>query len=195
MFKYLYDNDIIIYTYGGLCGLGILIRFIVNLVYKNLVKESDKLGDTTNKKLKQIKMKFEACFKLRIGVNNVDTFVDKSVLKYRFCGLLLSTWDNFCGQILFLNLLIVPILAVFGVIYKCGQDHILLTGAVGISTSALLILVDKSINLSGKRKILRINLLDYFENFCKVRLEEEPVNPEVAALLRREIKQSADVNK
>ena len=112
MIQYLYVNDIIIYTYVGLCGLGLLIRLIVNLVYKHLVKESDNLGETKNKMLKHIKMKFETCFRLKIGVHNVDTFVDKNVLKYRFCGLLLSTWDNFCGQVLFLNLLIVPVLAV-----------------------------------------------------------------------------------
>jgi hypothetical protein len=58
----------------------------------------------------------------------------------------------------------VPVLAVFGVVYKCGQDQILLSGAIGITSSAILILVDKSINLSGKKKLLRLNLLDYFEN-------------------------------
>lgn len=195
MIQYLYNNDIIIYTYAGLCGLGLLLRLIVNMVYKHLVKESDKLGETKNKMLKHVKMKFETCFKLKIGVNNVDTFVDKNVLKYRFCGVLLSTWDNICGQILFLNLLIVPILAVFGEIYECGQDQILFSGAVGISTSAFLILVDKSMNIVAKKKLLRLNLLDYLENFCKVRLEQEAIQPEIASQLRREFIQSSEVNK
>ncbi len=195
MMQYLYDNNIILYTYAGLCGLGLLIRFIVNMVYKSLVKESDRLGETKNKKLKHIKMKFESFYKLKIGVNNVDTFVDKSVLKYRFCGPLLSTWDNLCGQILFLNLLIVPVIAVFGVVYDCGQDQIIFAGAVGISSSAILILVDKSINLSGKRKLMRLNLLDYLENICKARMEQEWVDPELTSQLRRELLQVAESNK
>ncbi len=195
MVKYLYDNDIILYTYAGLCGLGVLLRLIVNLIYKHLVKESDNLGETKNKMLKHIKMKFETCFKLKIGVNNVDTFVDKNVLRYRFCGVLLSTWDNICGQILFLNLLIVPIIAIFGQFYKCGQAKILFLGAVGISSSAVLILVDKSINLSGKKKLIRLNLLDYLENFCKVRLEQESDHPELALQLRRELIQAAEAAK
>lgn len=194
MIQLLYEKNIIIYIYGGLCGLGLLTRLIVNLVYKHLVKESDRLGETRNKMYKHIKMKFETCFKLKIGVNNVDTFVDKNVLKYRFCGLLLSTWDNFCGQILFLNLLIVPVLAVFGVVYKCGQERILYTGALGILSSAILIIVDKSINISGKKKLMKLNLLDYFENFCKVRLEQDAVHPEYAQM-RRELIQAADTNK
>jgi hypothetical protein len=195
MVQYLYDNNIMIYTFAALCGIGLLVRLIVNLVYKHLVKESDNLGETKNKMLKHIKMKFETCFKLKIGVNNVDTFVDKNVLRYRFCGVLLSTWDNFGGQVLFLNLLIVPICAVFGVAYDCEQDSVLITGAVGIMTSAVLILVDKSINLSGKKKMLRLNLLDYLENFCKVRLEQEAFQPEVFEQYRREYLQAAEVNK
>jgi hypothetical protein len=195
MIQLLYDQNIIIYTYAGLCGFGLLLRLIVDLVYKHLVKESDNLGETKNKMLRHIKMKFETCFKLKIGVNNVDTFVDKNILRYRFCGLLLSTWDNLCGQVLLLNLLIVPIIAVFGVVYKCGQEQIIFTGAVGILASAVMILVDKSINLSVKKRLLRLNLLDYLENFCKVRLEQEALHPELTSQLRREFVQTAEAGK
>lgn len=192
MVQYLYDNNIIIYTFAALGGIGFLLRVIVNLVYKHLVKESDRLGETKNKMLKHMKMKFSTCYKLKIGVNNVDTFVDKNVLRYKFCGILLSTWDNTCGVILFLSLLIVPIISVFGVIYKCGQDQVLLAGAVGILTSAVLIIVDKFFNITGKRKMLRLNLLDYLENFCKVRLEQEATHPELVEQYRREYFQAVE---
>jgi len=195
MIQNLYERDIILYTYAALCGLGILLRFIVNMVYKHLVKQSEDLSKAKNKMLRYIKMKFEACFRLRIGVNNVDSFVDKNVLKYRFCGLLLSTWENLCGQVLMLNLLIVPILAVLGVVYNCGQARILFLGVVGIASSAVLIIVDKSINLSNKKKMFRINLLDYLENFCKVRLEQEVTSPELVEQKRREFKQVIEVKK
>ena len=195
MVKFLYEENIIMYVFAGLCGLGILVRLIVNLVYGHLVKESENPAETKNKLLKLMKMRFEACYKAKIGVNNVDTFVDKSVLKYRFCGVLLSTWDNFSGQVLFLNLLIVPISTIFGVVYDCGQKLILFTGAVGILSSAILILVDKSINLSAKKRILRLNLLDYLENFCKVRLEQEVFHPEVYEQIRREFEQVTEAKK
>jgi hypothetical protein len=195
MVQYLFDQNIIIYTFAGLCGLGLLVRLLVNLVYKHLVRESDNPGEAKNKMLKHLKLKFETCYKLKIGVNNVDTFVDKNVLRYRFCGLLLSTWDNFCGQVLFLNLLLVPIIAVFGVFFDCGQDQIMLAGSVGILSGAVLILVDKSINLSVKKRMLRLNLLDYLENFCKVRLEQEAFHPELVEQYRREYFQVAETKK
>ncbi|HWT73707.1 MAG TPA: hypothetical protein VN258_03165 [Mobilitalea sp.] len=192
MVQYLYDKNIIIYTFAALGGLGLLLRVIVDLVYKHLVYESDRLGETKNKTLQHMKMKFSTCYKLKIGVNNVDTFVDKYVLKYRFCGVLLSTWDNICGLILFLNLLIVPIITVFAVAFDCGQDQILISGAVGIMSSAVLILVDKSFNITGKKKMLRLNLLDYLENFCKVRLEQEALQPELIEQYRREYFQAME---
>ncbi len=195
MVKFLYEENIIMYVFAGLCGLGLLVRLIVNLVYRHLVKASENPAETKNKLMKLMKMRFEACYKAKIGVNNVDTFVDKSVLKYRFCGVLLSTWDNFSGQVLFLNLLIVPISAVFGVAYDCGQQLVLLTGAVGILSSAILILVDKSINLPAKKRILRLNLLDYLENFCKVRLEQEVFHPELYEQIRKEFEQVAEAKR
>lgn len=178
MIQNIYKDNIIIYTFAGLCALGILIRFILNMVYIYLVRESDRLGSTNNKLLKHMKMKFETCYKLNIGVNNVDTFVDKSLTKYKFCGILLSTWENLSGQVLLLSFLIIPISAIFGVVFEIDREQILYTGAVGVLAGAALILVDKMTNLTIKKQMIRLNLLDYLENFCKVRLEHELSQPE-----------------
>lgn len=195
MVKYLIEQNIIIYIFAGLCGLGFLTRLILSFVYSRLVRETDNMGATKNKRLNHMKLKFETCYKLKIGVNNVDTFVDKNVYKHRFCGILLSTWENFGGQLLYLSLLLVPVSAVFGVAFECDQFQILFTGAVGILGSAILILVDKSINLSNKKIMVKINLTDYFENFCKVRLEREAFHPEELEQYRREYFQAVESNK
>lgn len=195
MVEYLFNNDIIIYALVGLCGVGLFIRFILDMVYIHLVRESDNLGLTKNKTLRHMKLKFETCYKLKIGVNNVDTFVDKNVLRYRFCGMLLSTWENVCGQTLLLTFLVIPISTVFGVAYDCGQDVILYTGAVGILTGAVLIFVDKMINLNSKKIKIKLNLMDYLENFCKVRLEQEAFHPELLEQYRKEYFQTVESGK
>lgn len=186
MIKDIYNHNIIIYAFAVLCGLGVLVRLILDVVYIYLVRESDRLGSTNNKLLKHMRMKFETCYKLNIGVNNVDTFVDKSLTKYRFCGILLSTWENLSGQVLLLNFLIVPISAIFGLVFEIGRDHILFTGAVGVLTAAGIIVVDKMTNLPVKKHMIRLNLLDYLENFCKVRLEHELSQPERLEQYRKE---------
>ncbi len=195
MVQYLYSENILIYTYAGLCGLGLLIHFLLELIHTHLISGSDNLGSTKNKTLKHIKMKFETCYKLKIGVNNVDTFVDKNILRYRFCGILLSTWENVSGQVLLLNFLIVPVSTVFGVLFDCGQDEIIGAGAVGILTGSILILVDRIVNLPAKKKVIRLNLMDYLENFCKVRLEQETFHPELIEKYRKEYFQTAEANK
>jgi hypothetical protein len=195
MVQYLIEENIIIYIFAGLCGIGFITRLILDLVYNHFVRESNSMGSTKNKQLKHMKLKFETCYKLKIGVNNVDTFVDKNVYKHRFCGILLSTWENFGGQVLFLSLLLVPVSAVFGVAFDSGQDKVLLTGAVGILASAILIIVDKSINLSNKKAMIKLNLEDYFGNFCKVRLEQEAFHPEELEQYRKEYFQSVEARK
>lgn len=139
-----------------------------------------------------MKIKFESCYKLKIGVYNVDTFVDKNVLGQKICGLLLSTWENISGQVLYISLLIVPITVILGVLYDCGQDEILYTGAVGILLSSILIIVDKSINLATKKQMVHLNLMDYFENYSKVRFEQEISNPELTDYYRKEYLEAVD---
>jgi hypothetical protein len=195
MVKFLYDENIILYSFAALFGLGMLVRLLLDLVYRYLIKDSDHPGTTKNKLIRHMKLKFETCFKYKIGVNNVDTFVDKNVLQYRFCGVLLSTWENLSGQVLYLSLLLVPIFVLFGVIYDCGQKRVLLNGAVGILTCALLILVDKSINLQTKKRMLRLNIMDYLENFYKTRLEKEALHPELVEEIRREFMQVTESKK
>lgn len=39
MIKDLYYNNIIIYAFAALCGLGVILRFILDIVYIYLVKE------------------------------------------------------------------------------------------------------------------------------------------------------------
>lgn len=156
------------------------------MIYSRLMKASDNMGTAKNKLTQTMKKKFETCYKLKIGVNNVDIFVDKYVYRHKFCGILLSTWENIGGQILMLCLLIGSISAVLGLIYECGKQEILSTFSVGILTSGLLIFLEGMMNLSGKKELIRLNMKDYLENFFKVRLEQELFHPELMEQYKKE---------
>ena len=71
MLQYLYDNYIINYIFLGLCALGLLARLIGDVLYKRLLSDSIIWDKLEIKKPKTSKMKFETCYKLKIGVNNV----------------------------------------------------------------------------------------------------------------------------
>lgn len=179
MVQELFDKNVFMYIMLGLCVGGIILKLMLDIVYSRLIKASDNMGTARNKLTQMMKKKFETCYKLKIGVNNVDIFVDKYVYRHKFCGILLSTWENIGGQILMLCLLIGSISAVLGLIYECGKQEILSTFSVGILTSGLLIFLEGMMNLSGKRDVVRLNMKDYLENFFKVRLEQEHLHPEL----------------
>ncbi|ROR23658.1 hypothetical protein EDD66_11353 [Mobilisporobacter senegalensis] len=182
----LFDNNILLILMSVLCSLGILVKILIYGIYKNLIKSSDNMANTNNKLMKLVKMKFEACYKLKIGVNNVDIFVDKYMYKYKFCGILLYTWENISGQLLILCLLTGAIGAGLAVYYDCGKTAILSTFFIGLLTSALLIIFESFLNLPAKRNIIRINMKDYLENMLKVRLEQENFYPEKLEEYRNE---------
>jgi hypothetical protein len=170
----------------ALCACGILLKLILNLVYSRLIKASDNMAKSKNKLTQMMKKKFETYYTLKIGVNNVDIFVDKYVFRHRICGILLSTWENIGGQILMLCLLIGSISTIIGLIYECGKQQILSTFSVGILTSGLLIFLEGLINLVGRKELIRLNMKDYFENILKVRLEQEQVQPELIEQYKKE---------
>ena len=182
-----FEKNYIIYALTGIGALGVLLKLITNCVYIRLAKASSNMTASKNKLIKQMKLKFETFYKLKIGVNNVDIFVDKYVYKYRICGLLLSTWENLSGLMLMICLLITPIASIVGLIEECGESNILSTFLAGVSVSALLLIVDNLFNISAKQKIIKINMKDYLENYLKARLELEAMDPEVFAGYRAEM--------
>lgn len=186
MVQELFNQNIFMYIMLGVCACGVLSKLILNIVYSRLVKASDSMATSKNKLTRLMKMKFETCYKLKIGVNNVDIFVDKYVFHHKFCGILLSTWENIGGQILMLCLLIGSISTVLGLIYECGKTQILSTFSVGIVTSGLLIFLEGMTNLTGKKELMRLNMKDYLENLLKVRLEQENEHPELIEQYKKE---------
>lgn len=173
-----YDNNYITYGLLAIAAYGILIKCIVALIYKGLLKASDTMGTSGNKLMKLLRMKFETCYKLKIGVKNVDSFVDKYIYKYRFMGILLYTWESIGGQVLIISMLAGTVAVVTAIAGQCGQVAMLSTLLASICACALLVTAESMLNLPMKRKVLRVNIIDYLDNFLKARLENEYLHPE-----------------
>lgn len=151
-----------------------------------MIKASDSMSNTKKRWMKQMKLKFETCYQLKIGVNNVDVFVDKYVNRRKFCGILLSTWERISGQTVSACLLTGSIAGVLGILYDCGWKQTLFTFFTGLWTSLIVIIVDNIVNIKDHRTLLHLNLNDYFENYLKVRLEREHFYPEQLARYNQE---------
>lgn len=179
MVQKLITENIFIYMMLGLCGVGMLLKTVVWSMYQSLIKASNQMGTTKNKLMESLKLKFETCHRLEIGVHNVDSFVDKYVYKCKFFGIFLYTWECISGQLSILCLSMGVITGILGVLNKCGQTVILSQFLVGTITGIMLIIFEKGTNLHTKKKILKVNVTDYLENFLQVRLETEKLQPEL----------------
>lgn len=186
MIQQLFDNHVFLYIMGGLCGLGVFLKCLLLVVYNKLIAASENMNCTKKNWLKNMKLRFESSYQLQLSVNNVDTYVDKYVSKIKYGGLLLSTWENISGQTIGLCLLTGSFAGILGFVYDCGQSQVLFTFFAGAWTAIIVNIVDNIVNISAHRQMLRYNLIDYFENNLKVRMEQEVFHPEARKKYQRE---------
>ena len=173
MIQDFYDNHIFLYIMGGLCGFGVFLKCFLLVIYNKLIKASECMTITKKNWLKNMRLRFESSYQLQLGVNDVDTYVDKYVSKIKYGGLLLSTWENLSGQTIGLCLLTGSFAGILGFVYECGQGPVLFTFFSGAWTAIIVNIVDNVVNISAHKQMLRYNLIDYFENNLKVRMEQE----------------------
>lgn len=178
MLLYMYEHNIIIYAMFVLFGLGLLLKIMQAVTYYQLIKASEEMATSENRLMKQIRLRFDTCYKIKIGVHNVDSFVDKYVYSYKIGGVSLYTLENLSGQITMIGLLLALFGGMAAYLLDCGQEVILSTLTIGSSTVLLLIAFDMLFSLSAKQKLLRVHMKDYLENNLKAKLENEYFLPE-----------------
>lgn len=182
-----------LYVIAVFLFLGILNRIIVAGGYRRLQRQAEDMANSSHPLMKMLKRKFDTCYELRLGVNNVDTFVDKYVYKHKILGIYLYTWENLCGQSFVLIMLISISFGTLAVGYDCGKTAILSTLLIGIGACTVLFFMDSICNFSIKRDILKIHIKDYLENICKPRLEKETFYPEQQKEYQEEYFESKDI--
>lgn len=157
-------KGVFLYLMAGICGAGIVFKLLLTGYYNRQLYYSRNMGGARKKWLLKMRQDYAACMDMHGKVNNVDIFVDKYVEGKKFMGIMLSTWDKIGGQAWILCAGLLVMAAVSGVFYEVDREAILFTFFIGIWTVIVDIVVDNISNLAEKRKLLKRNLADYFEN-------------------------------
>lgn len=187
--KELIEQYIIVYSIIGFGLFGMLVKFVTSLIYKKLIRESDKMGSSNHPLLKLIRMKFETCYQLRIGVHNVSSFSEKYIYKYRVMGMLLSTWEGLGTQILLICMCL-GTTGLFGaVFYGMDKEIVLSIFFTSIIVCMILIIYDSIVNISSMQKRLQVNIVDYLDNYLKIRLESQYMTEKDAT--KEQVKENA----
>lgn len=157
-------GDIIRYVIIGTTVLAVLFKVIESFIYIGLLKQAENIPNSKNKLIKQMKLKYENCYKLNLGVNNVNAFVDKYMHKHKVCGISMHSFVRLPLMIMLFN-------AILGVAsgvlcYMMGlSDRVgALYEIYGAASVGLILLSGILLDTGYKRRLVRISLVEFFDN-------------------------------
>lgn len=163
---YLYSNNAIFFILTIEVLLTVVFIIMQKSGYYKLVKESENIGNTQDKKLKNIR-------NIRKNVYNVDNFVDKHVNNYEFCGLKLYTIHRICGNLLNFLFITWSMATVYGVYLECSIKEILWTVMLGILIVGGLFSIGCGVDNYRLEEIAKVNIRDYIENLIQMNKKKE----------------------
>ena len=159
-----------------ICMLAFLVlslsaRILLGFFYQNMIRETDNMATTNNKALKQCKLKFANCFQLNNGVANIPVFVDKFLNKLSVGRLSYETMYHLSGQLMLLSVVCSGIGVCRSIIEGRMLGEILPFYIVSFLGLYLYFSVSTVVDVKGKKRILKINLVDYLENHLSARID------------------------
>lgn len=171
---------------GIFCLFAIISKWVVSSTYRHLVREAKDMGHSTHRFMKSICNRFEICYHLKLGVPDVDTFVDKYVYHYRTGGIRLGRWESISLFCMVMSM----VSSIFGVwlaIY-CHMSREVLYGTLfaGLFGNGVYLGVDCLFCIEYKKQLLRTDMIDYLGNVYKPRLENEAFHEEAIQEYRNE---------
>jgi hypothetical protein len=171
--QFQFEKEIIFYTVSVIFAVGILLRLILNGRYKSLIKQTENFGNCKNMFLKQIKLKFESNYRLNMGMNNIEVFVDRQLSKYKVMGTSLNQMENRIKLIPVLCIIAGAAGAAFGAYLQFGVIDLALMAGSGAVAAVVLAVFDLLLDISYKKELLVVCLCDYLENNLSPKLDQD----------------------
>lgn len=161
------------YSTIAACVFGCVLRVLLAGYYRVLLRALKCMKTTKNKWMQKLKEQFILRYQAMLGVQNVESFVEKFFAERRILGISVTAWNGLHIQLVSLCLLLGAADAMYSCAKGAPTDAVLMTMFQGIWTSALLLLVDGFCMVPGKVDALKNGMCDYLENYLQVRLEHE----------------------
>ncbi len=149
----------------------ILIRVGLGLMYLHLIRETDNMASTRSRQLKQCKLKFANCYQLNNGIANVPIFVDKFISRMSLGPISPHLLEHLSGQLMLLSVVSSGVAVCRRIVAGSTLGQILPFYIVSMMGLYLFFSISAIVDLKGKRRVLKINLVDYLENHLSGRME------------------------
>lgn len=171
MFTIFQEEKMISAFMGLFLVLSILTKLGLGMVYQRLIKETDNMAATENKMLKQCKLKFANCFQLNNGVANIPVFVDKFLNRLTIGHLSFDGIYHLSGQLMLLSVVCSGIGVCKSIMHGRMLGEILPFYIVSFLGLYVYFSVSTIVDVKGKRRVLKVNLVDYLENHLSARID------------------------
>lgn len=162
-----------ILTMGIFAGiaLAIVLKIFLGLLYSRMIKEADNMATTDNRLLKQCKVKFANCYEMNNGVSNISVFVDKFLCRLALGPVSFETLYHLSGQLMLLSVVLSGIGVCRSMVGGSTVGEILPFYIVSFAGLYLYFSVSAAADIKGRRRALKVNLVDYLENHLSPRIK------------------------
>ena len=171
MFTILMEEKLISGLMLGCLVLSLFLRIFLGLLYQNMIREADNMATTRNKTLKQCKLKFANCYQLSNGVANIPVFVDKFLNRLSFGLMSFSLMYHLSGQAMLLSVVFSGVGISKSISAGKTLGEILPFYIVSLLGLYLYFSVSTVVDVKGRKRVLKVNLVDYLENHLSPRID------------------------
>lgn len=151
-------------------GLSIFLKIFLGALYRHMIKEADNMAITSNKLLKQCKIKFANCYELNNGIHNIPVFVDKFINRLSLGHFSFDLIYHLSGQLMLLSVVSAGVGICRSIMAGRTLGAVLPFYIVSFLGLYVYFSVSTVADIKGKRRVLKINLVDYLENHLSSRM-------------------------
>lgn len=159
-----------VYVIAGLCVIGVLSKLLLQGKLHQLLKASEKMGTTTKRQIRTIRNHYENNLNMDLQVHNIQAFVDKHLLKLRFCGIPIRIWDGVTLEAALLSVAAGGIGIIYTIHRGYGEEGVFNILFATIISCACLLSIENIFRIENSIDRLQANIEDYLENNLKNRL-------------------------
>lgn len=151
-------------------AMSILLKMFLGMLYGHMIKEADNMASTNNKLLRQCKTKFSNCYELNNGISNIPVFVDKFINRLSLGPFSFDMMYHLSGQLMLLSVVFSGIGVCRSILDGHTLGAILPYYIVSFISLYVYFSVSTVADIRGKRRVLKVNLVDYLENHLSPRI-------------------------
>ena len=171
MFRVFQEEKLITIAMFTCLGISIILRIFLGLLYRNMIKEADNMAITKNRLLRQCKTKFASCYEMSGGVANISVFVDKFLGRMALGHLSFDTLYHLSGQMMLLSVVCSGIGVCKSILTGRTLGDVLPFYIASFFGLYAYFSISTVVDVSGKKRVLKVNLVDYLENHLSPRID------------------------